>query len=81
MTQFKGTKGKWVQNGENGVHLESGLCIALTYSENRKANALLISRAPEMIEMLEKLVTIEEYLGGSDIEIEIKKLIKEATDL
>jgi hypothetical protein len=47
------------------------------FSENAKANALLISKAPEMIEMLNN---VKNYLG-SDVREKVEQLIKEATEL
>ncbi len=41
-----------------------------------KANALLISKSPEMLEMLEKI-----YKEGKFIKSEIEQLIKQATEL
>ena len=48
--------------------------------EKTLANALLISKAPEMLEMLEEIIKTQ-LLGGSTIESKIEKLIKEATEL
>ena len=45
--------------------------------ETATANALLISKAPEMLEMLKD---IKDYLG-SDKRMEVEQLIKEATKL
>jgi hypothetical protein len=83
MTNFKGTKGKWVVTSQDQVvRSEEGYAIAASpalFLENDwKANALLISKAPEMLEMLEKLVNTYELLGLSN---EVKQLIKEATEL
>ena len=41
------------------------------------ANALLISKSPEMLEML---IQVKDYLG-SDIRSKVEKLIKEATNI
>lgn len=46
-------------------------------TEQAKADALLISKAPEMLEMLED---IKDYLG-SDVRSKVEQLIKEATEL
>ena len=48
--------------------------------QNYQANALLISKAPEMLEMLEEIIKTQ-LLYGSTIESKIEKLIKEATEL
>ena len=90
--EFKGTKGKWLLvNDFNNLESEKGESIAsfhwnyedyhTTMVKNEiegKHNALLISKAPEMLEMLEKLVNTYELLGLSN---EVKQLIKEATEL
>lgn len=58
MSEFKGTKGNWIRNGINGVHTENGKCVAISHSLESnlecKANAQLISKAPEMLEMLKE---------------------------
>jgi len=93
MTQFKGTKGKWkllrfsegqmsVRNMEN----TRKICVSRVnnYDESL-ANLLLISKAPEMLEMLEKL--IKEFDAehatqyGCELMYLAKQLIKEATEI
>jgi hypothetical protein len=49
--------------------------IEETEKETNKANALLISKSPEMLEMLERVLTAKFTTA------EIKQLIKEATEL
>ncbi len=90
--EFKGTKGKWfiTENGlsvssiANKKHIHDGtICRFHTgvYDyENYKYNALLISKAPEMLEMLNEVLT-SEYVKGRVLKELIKKLIKEATGL
>lgn len=89
--EFKGTKGKWEFGGDTieGKLISSrhpqnrDICTIWAYDtefiEQRecKANALLISKAPEMLEMLIKLTSTMDY---RNIE-EAKQLIKEATEL
>ena len=90
MTKFKGTKGKWTV--EQLEHIDSTYVwfedfkghIQLWHhhgdsatKEEAIANALLISKAPEMLEMLKD---IKDYLG-SDKRQEVEQLIKEATEL
>lgn len=89
MSEFKGTKGKWkVKNLDDiFINSESGkrLCIieangVYDYKEWRE-NAQLISCAPEMLEMLEKIVFIKD---DSDLDFttdSIKQLIKKATTI
>ena len=82
--EFKGTKGKWrcvIPEGYgkstlvmNGTDI---ICDMVKF-EGKRYNALLISKAPEMLEMLKKLVNTYELLGISN---EVKQLIKEATEL
>lgn len=61
--EFKGTKGKWT-NSSNAVHNEEGKCICITY-ENIIVDALLISKAPEMLEMLQKAKAELSRIKGS----------------
>ena len=101
MNEFKGTKGKWelfsLFEEMYSVESENGIiCNTLCKSNIDKANALLISKAPEMLEMLKKIVSLESIicLGGAIDEQyvgeeealnimmnEVKQLIKEATEL
>jgi hypothetical protein len=94
--EFKGTKGKWkVTNSiPNGIYdLEGHIeiandqwSIACVFNDvdEAKANALLISKAPEMLEML-KQISIS--LSKTNIHTslidrgKIEQLIKEATEL
>lgn len=79
MSEFKGTKGKWeVKKGEvlNGVYSgKEPICIC--HGGNKVENALLISKAPEMLEMLKD---VKDYLG-SDKRALVVQLIKEATEI
>jgi hypothetical protein len=96
MSEFKGTQGDWefsmCQISEQ-ININSGLInIANVFSydvlcgendiEETKANALLISKAPQMLEMLKQCVThLQEHDLHGKFEEEIKQLIKEATEL
>ena len=97
MKEFKGTKGKWFMNYINGYwsiqDLESyqegfRTAIADVYyfndgKDTAEANALLISKAPEMLEMLIDLRNCKETwsdLFQSDKD-RIELLIKQATEL
>ena len=96
--EFKGTKGKW--NIERHIHPQAGYLILdndnfqIAISDNDyienidkcRYNALLISKAPEMLEMLSEIV--ENYkIGNEDNFImsnlidKSEQLIKEATEL
>ncbi len=96
--EFKGTKGKWEINPKASrnvrfKNLTIANCSSGQNGENEieeKANALLISKAPEMLEMLNQLIIqIETFTKGNIGEIEYfepeikkaKQLIKEATEL
>ncbi|AZA49765.1 hypothetical protein EG346_16960 [Chryseobacterium carnipullorum] len=93
--EFKGTKGNWTQkHGDVYSDIQEGddaICDVYKYNtEEGEANALLISKAPEMLEMLkqisktaEKIWEIEQdspFFDEIDF-AEIDDLIKEATEL
>lgn len=94
MAEFKGTKGKWNISSNNTFVLkkEDDNVLARLYysnSENLKEvpyNALLISKSPEMLEMLnkaaEKLYSVENP-STSCIRLadEIIDLINQSTEL
>jgi hypothetical protein len=96
--EFKGTHQKWGYRpqsiSKNGFYIETinknhiGTFIGevgggLQDLKEIEANALLISKAPEMLEMLKELVKQNTYRGYEESEdvIEAKKLIKEATQI
>ena len=101
MSEFKGTKGKWevrpadhigctlVYFGDFKGEIQCWHHHGDTMtSKEANANALLISKAPEMLEMLEKLLDAVDWSvdqwqgnGGREREDKIKQLIKEATEL
>lgn len=107
MSEFKGTKGKWYFNNDIQVHSGyrivtcNGVKIHESSNKNGisekeiEANALLISKAPEMLEMLkESTEVIKWYMDNSTSELsepffniganqieQIEQLIKEATEL
>jgi hypothetical protein len=90
--EFKGTKGKWKRvllettdfcQRRNEIHYgKDGECVA-EYVHN-DYDALLISKAPKMLEMLKELrnaILSEDYvrmLANSQL---AKELIKEATEI
>lgn len=92
----KFTKGKWIVNREthyytvnyqeNGRGMINLFMVSNDYqksdslNEECEANALLISKAPEMLEMLEYLVQ-NGKINDKDIIGNIKNLIQEATEL
>ena len=84
--EFKGTKGKW--NYEKGTYLENTFFFSFNNdeaTEETKANALLISKAPEMLEKLAEVKDLlEAYPSEAEMNlkaVEIRQLIKEATEL
>jgi len=100
--EFKGTKGKWELGGATieGVLISArhpqnrDICTVWAYDvefleqQEAKANALLISKAPEMLEMLNDLHGRIDFSGeawgsneGIELSNKIKQLIKEATEL
>lgn len=90
MGTFKGTKGKWIRKEvitDNGffqkvsVDLAESICNVTTRDHERSIyNALLISKAPEMLDMLESCLLAFQQLGLKEPE-GIKQLIKESTEL
>ena len=92
MSNFRGTKGKWkLAENEYGYYtsirnLDESIkvCTSRVNNQNESnANLLLISKAPEMLEMLEKFVSLnpQSSIQISDLMDEAEKLIKEATEL
>lgn len=82
--EFKGTKGKWELSENGGVYVTSNIgmiCDLVTSSKEDKANALLISKAPEMLEMLKKCKIMCDHLNIHHVSNELNALIKEATEL
>ena len=91
-TQFKGTKGKWginhEQRNQRGILIECNnpnwdVCNTTTNYEEDIANALLISKAPEMLEMISELLKELEFHGyrHSTTIYNAQNLIKEATEI
>lgn len=95
--EFKGTKGKWFIDEDKWIvtddKSEFGDIICAPPEEwdlsiiKWNANALLISKAPEMLEMLQMLNNIEneefckESFNVEDLKRKLSRLIKEATEL
>ena len=97
MTEFKGTPGKWQvlhygtsnpDNGNCGAH-RLNVDVEVWFSDSHacksvdeaKANAILISKAPEMLKTLECVLKLGEGAIITDQHIDaIKQLIKEATE-
>jgi hypothetical protein len=92
MYNTKFTKGKWfidekytsiVDENKNPIYAWYGVgnSIYLKDEVESKANSLLISKAPEMLEMLKECKYMAGHLGFEFIEKKLEKLIKEATEL
>jgi hypothetical protein len=91
MSEFKWTKGKWKAVGLEVWKAEGNpLIIGKAHQHNlnnmglqeQQANALLISKAPEMLEMLVYFIGILQHTEGYQEDIkQAKQLIKEATEL
>ena len=91
--EFKGSKGKWevsIPEDSNGFIYVGGGQIATCYTvdykdweqsptQETKANAILISKAPEMLEMLKEILYGD--LDPKDVFKKAEQLIKEATEL
>jgi hypothetical protein len=92
--EFKGTKGKWQRvlkektefyTRTNEIHFgNDGECVAEFVHND--FDALLISKAPEMLEMLKDILDTNRDLWGKEESScyqiqDIEKLIKEATEL
>lgn len=82
--EFKGTKGKWVSNGNDVLIDDRSRQIQLEYNcggfgIEREYNALLISKAPEMLEMLKEIIYSDSDV--EDVYRRAKQLIKQATEL
>jgi hypothetical protein len=84
MSEFKGTKGKWYAPSllPFKVNCEGKeICRTSITNKKYKADALLISKAPEMLEMLEKSMSMLDNLGEIGMAKQIELLIKSATEL
>lgn len=86
--EFKGTKGKFTYRNipKEWFDIVDEKGYNVLYSINKeneelKANALLISKSPEMLEMLRKINNKLKGNGFPMLQSEIEKLIKEATEL
>lgn len=94
--EFKGTKGKWsISNDKIVTSIEQDICSVDIYleaymdEENAKqevickANTLLISKAPEMLDFLIELYNDKETYSGMfpSQHQKLEQLIKEATKL
>ena len=95
MSNFKGTEGKWGISKcqlSGTINIDSGLIYIANIDtrtfcgqdlvDENEANALLISKAPEMLEMLENILHANNQGNLEHINFnEIEKLIKKVTEL
>jgi len=99
MNEFKGTKSKWeIKKGDKTtftkIIIDKNKIIVFGYKtkdwETELYDALLISKSPEMLEMLKSVYDLQKnnYGDATDTHIamitkakEIEQLIKEATEL
>jgi hypothetical protein len=87
MSEFKGTKGEWnIFQQDDDIHIEnecnSEAIATLVGWNNDKigiANAKLIACAPEMLEMLEDILSGMKNENYEVCQSEIEQLIKKAT--
>ena len=86
--EFKGTKGKWEKVTANWdldqcvfiEDTEEKICDIKSLSHNAIYDALLISKEPEMLEMLQDILDTQDN-GDVYHSYKIEQLIKEATEL
>lgn len=86
MSEFKGTKGKWHIDENNEIkHNVFSICLINRFTPTTdifKANALLISKAPEILKELNNIVDCWEKDVFQELDIDsIRNLIKQATEL
>jgi hypothetical protein len=85
--EFKGTKGKWkLEERYNAFYINRNIDSLDIHIKDRnydiaKHDALLISKSPEMLEMLNKILGQTDPHSNSHLYYDIEKLIKEATEL
>jgi hypothetical protein len=83
MSEFKFTKGKWEVTPYQNVYCKITKICAIgdlgEITEEVKANALLISKAPEMLDFIVNVYNT--MPKGSSLQEKAKQLIKEATEL
>ena len=94
MSEFKGTKGKWVipEHRDNIVNDEKGFHIATVWiagigNDNQMYNTKLIAAAPELLKALIQLknwvVALDDWAGGTSLDPPVElaiEVIKKATE-
>jgi len=91
MTQFKGTFGKWCRYRKTDNHIVEAvlsdnydvICSLFHNTQQIEYDALLISKAPELLEMLEEFCNINPShpIKLASLMDKAEQLIKEATEL
>lgn len=100
--EFKGTKGKWILRENKSTVVSDEQCLVARVFDGKgyallddkqqsegivEANALLMSKAPELLEMLSRVVYMTSVCEGTFADfrerynVEIEQLIKQATDI
>jgi len=84
--EFKGTSEKWfIERWGNVVseNDEVAYMPSLNNQEINNANSLLISKSPELLDMLKKMLAMYTLTDKPSVRLitEAKQLIKEATEL
>lgn len=77
MSEFKGVK--WTLGGISGRMIKTNKYGGFVADVDTKANALLISKAPEMLEMLQRIM--KTYDKGTQTYLDCQELIKQATEI
>lgn len=88
MSEFKGTKERWLIN-HTVIYADDYFQTHIMYApstytdEISKANVLLASKAPEMLDMIKKMMAYmpKNNINDANIYFEAMQLIKEATEL
>lgn len=90
MKELEITKGEVEQNGNNGIHLKNGSCVALTHNgENKKADAELIADAfntankcnllpSELLKQRDELLRVLKMLATATLDEGQKRWIENA---
>jgi len=87
MSEFKGTRGEWlIENNEERLLITCNnpnwdIVTTITDLPQDKANAKLISCAPELLEFIQSLINESEDIVHSEIKKQAQQLIKKATEL
>lgn len=80
MSKFKGTKAPWTYDiDQQSVLSKNGFVIADIFAGDKLANGLLISKAPEMLKMLEWCL-LDDKINDYTRE-KMEQLVKSATEL